>query len=363
MLASVEDAFKYLGNTFKDLYENFKKMFDAKPFKLAKFSISSFANGFQTAADKIKSSVDIKSLVQGKEMSLDVGTKDKWTAGGGYAVVKLGEETLIKPVVDAFCRLIHHLLDPIKKAINSLTKIITGVIPVWLVKIAAFGSVGALATLLFSAFTIGVGWGYTYGVTTDAFEIGMALQLKDMTVGSTGCYLGGSSGITGGEVGGSGFGISVSAFKEFGNIAGDSATLGIEGDVCKLLGLGCELAISGSIVWDNTDWHNGNSVALQTFKTCLGKDAAYANEIENLQIKHKMTVNMVQTLSKQELERNILEEAYNFFKKGFGTLKNCIVAIFDLWIGLVLDVTAGVAVGAPVKGTFTLDYTYCKEHK
>merc|ERR1712224_164665 len=100
-------------------------------------------------------------------------------------------------------------------------------------------------------------------------------------------------------------------------------------------------------VWDNSDFNNGNSVALKTFKTCLAPGAEYLHEIENLELTHEMAVNMVQTLSKEELEANIL--------------KNCIVAIFKLWIGFVIDLSAGVQVPLPVKLTFTLDYTYMHE--
>merc|ERR1711871_600577 len=301
---------------------------------------------------------------------LDLGVANEvgWTAFGGYAVVKHSQGGLVKPIVDAFCNLIHVFVNPIKQAFNAVMRLITGIIPAWLIRIATFGGVGALASFLFSTFTVGAGWANVYGVTTDAFEVGFALELRsNMQIGATGCYLGGSSGVTAGEVGLASLpepALAVTAFKQFGNIAGDSATIGLEGDLCKLLGLPCSFAVSASIIWDNTDWTNGNSLALRTFRSCVATGAEYITEIENLEITHEMAVQMVQTMSKEELELNILQAAYNFFRNGFNRLKNCIVNIFNLWIGLGLAVsaTAGLTVGAPVTGTFTLDYTYNSQH-
>lgn len=295
------------------------------------------------------------------DLAVKENIKEKWVAFGGYASVKLGE-ALVGPVVDGFCNIVKVLLVPIKNAFNAVVKLITGIIPVWLLKIATFGGLGFLATFLFGTFTVGAGWQYTHGISHDAYELGLALELNsNMQLARTGCYLGGSSGITQGSLGVS-TGIVVGAFKKYGNVAGDSATVGVEGDICKFFGLPCKFAISAALIWDNSDWHNGDSLALKTFKTCLGYNAEYAIQIENLEITHEMAVNMVQTMSKADLELTILKQAYNFFKNGFNKLKNCIVAIFDLWIGMEIEVTAGVEVGAPVKGTFQLDYTYCATH-
>jgi len=232
MLSSVANAFKYLGKAFKDLYESFKSMFGSA-FRLPKISLKVVSQGFQNAVNKVKDSVG--RLTHSKttaaletSTTVDAGAKDKWMAFGGYASVKLGEK-LVGKVVDFFCDIAKVIQVPIKNAFNNVVKLITGIIPVWLLKIAMFGGVGALiSTFLFSAFTVGWGWGYTYGISTDSYEIGLALELNKATlqIGRTGCYLGGSSGLTQGSLGVS-TGFVVGAFKKFGNIAGDSATIGI----------------------------------------------------------------------------------------------------------------------------------------
>jgi len=296
-------------------------------------------------------------------MMLDVGTQFN-PMSAGYGIVKSGTQKhtgLLKPIVDFFCNAIHLLINPIKQAFNAVVKLITGIIPSWLIKIAKFGGIGFLASFLFSAFTVGGGWGANVGIFSTAFEAGFALELKsNLQIGYTGCYLGGSSGVTQ-SAGGVSSGIAATAFKKFGNIAGDSATIGIEGDICNLFGLPCKLSLAPSIIFDNSDWSNKNSLALKTFKTCFGRGAEYLTTIQNLELTHEMAVNMVQTLSKEQLEANILKAAYNFFKNGFNRLKNCIVSIFRLWIGLALDISAGVDAGSPVKLTFTLDYAYMKQ--
>lgn len=367
MLSSVGNAFKYLGNRFRDLYNNFRQMFGSA-FKFPKINLAAFSRGFVNAVRQIKTRVANLGRSQGL-LDLGVANEVGWAAFGGYAVVKHSKGGLVKPIVDAFCNLIHVFVTPIKQAFNAVVRLITGIIPSWLIKIAMFGHIGALATFLFSAFTVGAGWANVYGVTTDAFEVGFALELRsNLQIGATGCYLGGSSGVTAGEVGLASLpepALAVTAFKQFGNIAGDSATLGLEGDLCKLLGLPCSFAVSASIIWDNSDWTNGNSLALRTFRSCVATGAEYISEIENLEITHEMAVQMVQTMSKEELELNILQAAYNFFRNGFNRLKNCIQNIFNLWIGLGLDLSASglsPTIGAPVTGTFTLDYTYISQH-
>jgi hypothetical protein len=366
----VGNAFKYLGNGFKNLYESFTQMFGSA-FKLPKIDLSGIKDAFSKAVNTIKTKVGELTKAKKTTSLLEVGAarrllsenqvQDKWFAFGGYASLKFGEP-IAKAIVNAFCSVVKVLVIPIKNLFNAVVKLITGIIPAWLLKIAAFGGIGFLATFLYSAFTLGFGWGYTYGISTDAYEAGMALELgKDMQIGRTGCYLGGSSGLTQGSVGVS-TGFVVGAFKKYDNIAGDSTTIGVEGDICKFFGLPCKLAIAAAIIWDNTDWHNGNSLALKTFKTCLGQNAEYAIQIENLEISHEMAVNMVQTMDKEQLKLKILQQAYNFFKKGFGVLKACIISIFNLWIGNEIGISGGVEVGAPVKGTFQLDYTYCATH-
>jgi len=310
--------------------------------------------------------VCVKAPARGEEMMmLDVGTQFN-PMSAAYGIVKSGTQKhtgLLKPIVDHFCNTIHILINPIKQAFNAVVKLITGIIPSWLIKIAKFGGIGFLASFLFSAFTVGGTWSANVGPFSTAFEAGFALELKsNLQIGYTGCYLGGSSGVTQ-SAGGVSSGIAATAFKKFGNIAGDSATIGIEGDICNLFGLPCKLSLAPSIIFDNSDWSNKNSLALKTFKTCFGRGAEYLTTIQNLELTHEMAVNMVQTLSKEQLEANILQAAYNFFKNGFNRLKNCIVSIFRLWIGLALDISAGVDAGSPVKLTFTLDYAYMKQFR
>jgi hypothetical protein len=366
MLSSVGNAFKYLGGKFRDLYNWFKKMFGSA-FKFPRLNFKGFARGFMNGVNKIKSHVaNLVNRIRGEEMMmLDVGTQFN-PMSAGYGIVKSGTQKhtgLLKPIVDHFCNTIHILINPIKRAFNAVVKLITGIIPSWLIKIAKFGGIGFLASFLFSAFTVGGGWAANVGPFSTAFEAGFALELKsNLQIGYTGCYLGGSSGVTQ-SAGGVSSGIAATAFKKFGNIAGDSATIGIEGDICNLFGLPCKLSLAPSIIFDNSDWSNKNSLALKTFKTCFGRGAEYLTTIQNLELTHEMAVNMVQTLSKEELEANILQAAYNFFKNGFNRLKNCIVSIFKLWIGLALDISAGVDAGSPVKLTFTLDYAYMKQFR
>lgn len=364
MLSSVSNAFKYLGGKFQDLYNSFKRMFGSA-FKFPRLNFKGFARGFMNGVNKIKSNVaNLANRIRGEEMMmLDVGTQFN-PMSAAYGIVKSGTQKhtgLLKPIVDHFCNTIHILVNPIKRAFNAVVKLITGIIPSWLIKIAKFGGIGFLASFLFSAFTVGGGWAANVGPFSTAFEAGFALELKsNLQIGYTGCYLGGSSGVTQ-SAGGVSAGIAATAFKKFGNIAGDSATIGIEGDICNLFGLPCKLSLAPSIIFDNSDWSNKNSLALKTFKTCFGPGAEYLTTIQNLELTHEMAVNMVQTLSKEQLEANILKAAYNFFKNGFNRLKNCIVSIFSLWIGLALDISAGVDAGSPVKLTFTLDYAYMKQ--
>jgi len=363
MLSSVSNAFKYLGGKFKDLYNWFKQMFGSA-FKLPKLSFRGISHNFMKAVNGIKKGVaDLTRKVKGEEEML-LAAKDEWSIlTGGLGVVKQGTKKggILKVITDGFCKVIHYLVSPIKRAFNAVMKLVTGIIPSWLIKIAAFGGIGFLSSFLFSAFTIGGGWSASYGVAVTSFEAGFGLEVKsNLQIGYTGCYLAGSSGLTQ-SVGPPSPGMAAAAFKKWGNIAGDSATLAIEGDLCKFFGLPCKFSIAPALVWDNSDFNNGNSVALKTFKTCLAPGAEYLHEIENLELTHEMAVNMVQTLSKEELEANILKAAYNFFKNGFNRLKNCIVAIFKLWIGFVIDLSAGVQVSLPVKLTFTLDYTYMHE--
>jgi len=363
MLSSVSNAFKYLGGKFKDLYNYFKQMFGSA-FKFPKLSFKGISHSFMKSVNSIKSGVaSLTKKVKGEEMLLDA--TDEWSIlTGGLGVVKQGTKKggILKKITDGFCKLIHYIVNPIKRAFNAVVKLVTGIIPAWLIKIAAFGGIGFLSSFLFSAFTIGGGWSASYGVAVTSFEAGFALELKsNLQIGYTGCYLAGSSGLTQ-SVGPPSPGIAAAAFKKFGNIAGDSATIAIEGDLCKFFGLPCKFSIAPALVWDNSNFNNGKSVALDTFKTCLAPGAEYLHEIENLELTHEMAVSMVQTLSKEELEANILKAAYNFFKNGFNTLKNCIIKIFEMWIGLAIDLSAGVQVSLPVKLTFTLDYTYMDEH-
>jgi len=86
------------------------------------------------------------------------------------------------------------------------------------------------------------------------------------------------------------------------------------------------------------------------------------NEIENLEISHEMAMTMVQTMSKAELEGNILQEAIKFFTNGFKTIVSCIKAIFAAWMGIGISIaasaSAGISVLTPGSGSFTFDYCY-----
>jgi len=401
-LKTVGDYFKKWGQRFKDLYNAIKEAFSGFRFRLPKVDIGkSIRDGFKKGVDSIKGAMkkltadrakaseakDAKdantparrrllqagsSLLPTKEewaaglgrdepvadaqLALRAGTQAKWSPpgpGGGYAIVKFGENYGVKQIVTAFCAIIQVVTEPIKAMFNGVMKLITGIIPSWLMKIAVFGGIGALIHhFLFKAFTVGFTFGVTYPwlgtVAEDSFEAGFGLEITDkFLIGKTGCYLGGSSGIAMGSVGGAEVGFAVSVFKHYGNIAGDSFTANIEADICKIFGLPCSLDLGGGIILDN-----GKGMAKKTFNDCL---KVFTGEEEEQSV---YTLEMIQTMSKEELEKSILSRAKDFFVNGFGRLKKCLNTIFEQWLGLTLSFSAGADVSLPVAGSFTFDYAF-----
>merc|ERR1712196_461938 len=224
---AVGNAFSKYGRRFVNLYNNFKKMWASK-FKMPRLAFSrSIANGISRGVKKITN--DVKKLlarVRRSEEFLQLQQDAQWVAGGAYLAVKFGEKHLVKPVVDAFCAVIKVFTNPIKRALNAVMKLVTGILPAWLVKIVAFGGLGALVhQFLCSSFTVGATFAIAHGITADSFEAGFALEFKkNMQIGKTGCYLGGSSGVNSPDVGVS-TGFAVSVFKDYGNIAGDALAI------------------------------------------------------------------------------------------------------------------------------------------
>jgi len=296
------------------------------------------------------------------DQEMMLATTDKFAPGAaaalGYLSVKHGQKKL-GPILEDFCEIVKVFTNPIKNAFNKVIKVLTSIIPKWLLRITVFAGFGGLASFFFQAFTVGYGFGYTLAFAKASFEAGFALEInKDLTIGNTGCYVGGSSGVDSSIAEWSPFGLSVTTFKEYGNIAGESATVGLEGDICKLLGLPCKISITAAAIFDNADWDpkKETSEALKTRNKCLGKNAEYSLLIEEIQLKHQMMLNLVQTMSEEELEKNILRVAYDFFTHGFGKLFSCIKHIFGLWIGFQLSVDAGVSISPPAKASFTIDF-------
>merc|ERR1712167_188448 len=120
MLSSVSNAFKYLGGKFKDLYNYFKQMFGSA-FKFPKLSFKGISHIFMKSVNSIKSGVaSLTKKVKGEEMLLDA--TDEWSIlTGGPGVVKQGTKKggILKKSTDGFCKLIHYIVNPIKRAFNA----------------------------------------------------------------------------------------------------------------------------------------------------------------------------------------------------------------------------------------------------
>merc|ERR1712072_1248200 len=366
---------KKWGSKFKDLWDAFSSAFSGFSFKLPVVKIgASIRDGFNNAVKKIKGAMatvvkNNKEMLNARRLlSTEKAGTEIWHPGGAYAIVKLGAH-IVGPVVNLFCNLVQVFAHPFKLAINSVMKLVTGVLPAWIIKIAVFGGLGSLIhAFLFKTFTVGYTFGITYphpgGIAEDSFEAGFGVEIKDnLQIGRTGCFLAGSSGMGTNVLPKVSSGIAVTAFKDYGNIAGDTLTLSAEGDVCKIFGLPCKLELGGGIIFDNgieTDKKSpnyGEWKMATTGKACL---KIFTGEMEYQQ--QAYTIEMIQTFSEEELQKNVLEAAKNFFEKGFGAHLHCLQTIFKQWLGIWMDVSAGGGGDPlPASGSFTFDRTYCTD--
>jgi len=369
-ISALDSAIKMLGGGFKKLYDMFKNLFGGK-FSLPKVRLgSNIISGFKKGVAKIRHSVH--NLMRKKKGEMLLQTSDQFMppVPGAYGLIKLGESAW-KPIVNVFCTVIKFYTDPIFKAFNSVMKLVTGVVPAWLIKIVAFGGLGALLHhFLFKAFTVGGTFSIafpTVGVVgaVNSFEAGFSLELQqNLQIGKTGCYIAGSSGLTGpaglssGEVG-----FAISAFRKESNIAGDSATIGGQVDLCKLFALPCAAKLGGGFIWDNS---KGN--LQQMWNSCkkifgFGEEFQQEEVLALVDVGGKKTgkyfsMEAIQTMSKEELEANILTAAKNFFVNGFKNIKNCLSTIFGQWIGITLDGDCGYSLEVvPANAQYTWDYT------
>merc|ERR1712139_59312 len=363
---------KKWGSKFKDLWDAFSSAFSGFNFKLPVVKIgASIRDGFMNAVKKIKGMMatvvkNNKGMLNAANarrlLSTEKAGTEIWHPGGAYLIVKVAKP-VVEPVVNFFCNLVQIFAHPIKLAINAVMKLVTGVIPAWVIKIAVFGGLGSLIHhFLFTTFTLGAGFSVTYphpgGIAVDAFEAGFGVEIKDnLQIGKTGCYLAGSSGMGTNIAVEASTGIAVTAFKEYGNIAGATITLSAEGDLCKIFGLPCKLELGGGIIFDMGRQDNGEWKMATTFKACL---KIFTGEMDYQQ--QAYTLEMIQTFSEEEMQKNVLDAAKNFFEKGFGAHLHCLKTIFEQWLGITMDVSAGGGTAPlPASGSITVDYTYCTD--
>lgn len=357
----VEDAFKKFGSKFKDLYNSFKDGL-GKKFKLSKVKFDSkMIKGFVKAVDSIKDPIQ---NLRGEELEEVQLAKRSVSQTVGSHTMCLGGKVAkgIGPVVDSFCKVVKVYTNPIKKAINAIVDLVTGIFPKWLIKIAAAGGSGAgiLAQMVFSAFSLGMTFSLgTLGghVMPAEFEAGFALELKsNLQIGKTGCYLAAETGISFPfEVKTPETGVALSIFKKWENQNDDVMTIGVDGDVCELFGLSwlCSFEVGPSMIFHNHDMKNHDSLAMRVAKTCFGVKGAYEQEQELLQ---KSGVTMIQL--KQD-SSDFLKKVINFFEKGFGAVKNCVKDIFRLWTGIVVDLSGGTPdAGTIASGSITFSYCH-----
>jgi len=375
-ISPLDAAISLLGSGFKKLYDMFTGLFGGK-FSLPKVKLGgSIIQGFKNGVDKIRDSIENVMKEKKGEMLLQTGQEFMPLVPGAYGLIKRGESAF-KPIVTLFCTAIKFLTDPILKAFNSVMQLVTGIVPVWLVKVIAFGGLGALLhSFLFKAFTVGGTFTISNQMSghtaVNTFEAGFSLELNDnLQIGKTGCYLAGSSGIGGlpsikpisGEVG-----MAISTFKQESNIAGESATVAGEVDLCTILQLPCAAKLGGGFIFDNSD---GNMEAM--WNSCkkifgLGEEDnmlqyGHSEALELVDIGGKktgkiFTMEAIQTMSKEELKANILEAAKKFFENGFKNIKNCLTTVFGQWIGITMDVDVGDGKEVtPTDGSYTWDYT------
>jgi hypothetical protein len=370
-LNTIAACIKKWGSKFKDLYKSFKSAFSGFRFRLPFVKMGrKIRDGFKKGISAIRGllTTEVKAK-PGRRLLADstalAKTGQQWMPpgpGGAYAIVKLSEK-LVARAVTAFCRIVQLFTNPLKNMFNGLMKLATGFLPKWLIKIVMFGGLGAIIQhFLFKAFcvegTFTISYPFLGTVAEDSFAAGFALEFTDLQIGKTGCYLGGSSGIAGGQLGPSfEVGFNLDAFKHYGNIAGDSLTVGATIDLCKIFHLPCSLSIGGGIIFDN-----GKGVAKNVAKKCLkiftGGQETQALELLEMPSYGGVTLEMLQTMSEEELEGSILSAAKKFFVDGFGRIKDCLVSIFNMWIGLTIGFDAGAKVSLPATGSFTFDYAW-----
>jgi hypothetical protein len=369
-LKTLEAAISALGGGFKSLYNMFKKMFGGR-FKIPVVKIgTSICNNFKNCINRIKGT--LKNLRQG-EMLLQGRQQMQFfpsgSSSGGYGIVKSHEKSVTSKygVLTTFCTCAKALIDPIFKALNSVLQFAKGLLPSWLTKVLEWGGLKSLIDkFLFKAFTMGATFSVAAGFMTTTFEAGVSLEIKpwDLQIGKTGCYLGGSSGIQAvpGLTPDTEVGVAYTMFKEEGNIAGESATVSVKLDLCKIFALPCGASIGGSIVFDNS---KGN--LQQMWNSCkslfgLREENSQEEALALVDVRGKktgkyFTMEAIQTMSKEELERNILESAISFFKNGFKNIKTCLNTVFNQWIGFGPEFEAGnSAKPVPTEGSYTWDY-------
>jgi hypothetical protein len=366
----VASLVKKWGSKFKELWDAFSSAFSGFKFKLPVVKIgASIRDGFMNAVKKIKGMMatvvkNNKGMLNARRLlSTEKAGTEIWHPGGAYLIVKVAKP-VVEPVVNFFCNLVQIFAHPIKLAINAVMKLVTGVVPAWVIKIAVFGGLGSLIHhFLFTTFTLGAGFSVTYphpgGIAVDAFEAGFGVEIKDnLQIGKTGCYLAGSSGMGTNIAVEATTGIQLSVFKEYGNIAGETITLSAEGDICKIFGLPCKLELGGGIIFDNGRQDNGEWKMATTGKACL---KIFTGEMDYQQ--QAYTLEMIQTFSEEEMQKNVLDAAKNFFEKGFGPHLHCLKTIFEQWLGLTMEISLGGGGGLPLpaSGSITFDYTYCTD--
>jgi hypothetical protein len=359
---------------FSDLYEMFQSLFGGS-FSLPKVTLgSNIISGFKSGVNNIWDSINtLLKSGQGEMMLVQTSEQFMPPVPGAYGVIKLGEKDLWRPILSNFCSAIKFFTDPIFRAFNSVLALVTGVIPVWLVKVIAFGGLGALIhTFLFEAFTVSgtfsIGYpmaGFANAVNT--FEAGFSLEIKqNLQIGRTGCFLGGASGLAGpagltpikGEVG-----FAIAAWKKEPMIAGETVTAGGQVDICKIFALPCQAKLGGGFIFDNS---KGNAGRL--WDTCkgifgFGEESEQEQVLALVDVGGKRTgqyfsMEAIQTMSSEELQTNILTAAKDFFINGFKNIETCLREVFVLWTGLALDGDCGVSLDiVPASATFVWGYS------